>query len=168
MYIIFQKACSSKCFDWPQRTSTLMVCYVHDLQTIWIHTICWSELLRLNIAGIIKHALMCTAEKSFLLIHTGTCTIMCREYLSQVVLVLNMSRDEKLLIKSHINVISTKWTRKWKREVLKYELLDRINRFWMQSIFFLVKVLKSYIWDKLNSNKGIFNTNYSSEQLLYQ
>lgn len=35
-------------------------------------------------------------------------TLSCLEYLSQVVLVLNMSRDEKLLIKSHINVFSTK------------------------------------------------------------
>lgn len=138
MYIIFQKACSSKCFDWPQRTSTLMVCYVHDLQTIWIHTICWSELLRLNIAGIIKHALMCTAEKSFLL----SVSYSHRHMYNNVpwVFITGSSCFEyvtwrETLDKSHINVISTKWTRKWTREVLKYELLDRMNRFWMQNIF---------------------------------
>lgn len=133
MYIIFQKACSSKCFDWPQRTSTLMVCYVHDLQTIWINTM----LVWVAAPEYRRNYKTCFDVYSYwvCLIHTGTCTIMCLEYLSQVVLVLNMSRDEKLLIKSHINVISTKWTRKWTREVLKYELLDRMNRFWMQNIF---------------------------------
>lgn len=30
-------------------------------------------------------------------------------------------------------------------------------------IFFFVKVLKLYIWDKLNLNKGIFNINYLFE-----